>query len=342
MTMHAAKGLEFPIVFLVNLQAPGRGRGGGISIIERGPGGNPEVAFTSTDGTRLEDQRDAEELRRLLYVGVTRARDQLYLAAELDQRGQVRRSARSLANLLPASLLAAYAQAGATPDADRVTWQTTAGQFAFRVCRPAPFAVASRPLEEDLGDLDVAWLTPAQAGPVAATAGNGAGPDFLLSNQENRPGPQLLGTLVHRLFRLQLAGDLPIEALYRRATESLLPADRLDLNDVDARVREAVSLYSRLRERPEVAVLTSGSGSAGGGTQVLYEVPFSFAGSNDEGVTLRGVVDCLVVPAEGPPVILEFKTGQPRPEHRLQVERYAEAIGRILAVNHVETKILYA
>jgi hypothetical protein len=54
------------------------------------------------------------------------------------------------------------------------------------------------------------------------------------------------------------------------------------------------------------------------------------------------VVDCLIIPGEGPPVILEFKTGGPRPEHRVQVERYAEAIGRILAVNRVETKILYA
>lgn len=347
MTMHAAKGLEFPIVFLVNLQVPGRGRSGGISVIERGPGGDPEVAFTSTDGTRLEDQRDAEELRRLLYVGVTRARDRLYLAAELDHRGQVRKGARSLASLLPASLLAAYAQAATTPDVERVTWQTPGGQFAFRVCRPAPSSAPSRPLEEASGELDVAWLTPAQVGSVAATE-IGAGPDFIPSlgpasfREELRPGPQLLGTLVHRLFQLRLAADLPPEALYRRAAEALRPHERVDVSDVDALARDAGNLYARLRERPEVAVLTADSTLQGRGAQVFYEVPFSFATNNREGMTLRGVVDCLIVPAEGPPVILEFKTGRPQPEHRLQVERYAEAMGRILAVNHVETKILYA
>jgi hypothetical protein len=111
---------------------------------------------------------------------------------------------------------------------------------------------------------------------------------------------------------------------------------------VEALVREAANLYTRLRERPEIAALAAVSGSEGRGPQVMYEVPFSFASGDDEGLILRGVVDCLIVPAEGPPVILEFKTGHPRPEHRRQVERYAEAIGRILAVNHVETKILYA
>src|SRR5207344_3176822 len=75
MTMHAAKGLEFPIVFLVNLHMPGRGRPPGVSVIERGPAGSPVVAFDTDEATRLEDRREAEELRRLLYVGVTRARD---------------------------------------------------------------------------------------------------------------------------------------------------------------------------------------------------------------------------------------------------------------------------
>ena len=80
MTIHAAKGLEFPIVFVVNIQAPGRGHGE-VSVIERGPDGTPEVAFRSTPATKLEDRRETEELRRLWYVAVTRARDRLYLAA---------------------------------------------------------------------------------------------------------------------------------------------------------------------------------------------------------------------------------------------------------------------
>ena len=137
MTMHAAKGLEFPIVFLVNLQAPGRGRSGGFSLIERGPDGEPEVAFTSNAATKLEDERDAEELRRLMYVGVTRARDRLYLAAQIDGRGELRRSGRSLANLLPASIGALFHDAAADPARTEVVWTVPGSTFTFAICRPA-------------------------------------------------------------------------------------------------------------------------------------------------------------------------------------------------------------
>src|SRR5262249_25401 len=72
--VHAGKGLEFPIVFVVNLHVAGRGRSSAFSVIERGPDGGPEVAFGSSPATKLEDRREREELRRLLYVSVTRAR----------------------------------------------------------------------------------------------------------------------------------------------------------------------------------------------------------------------------------------------------------------------------
>ena len=57
MTLHSAKGLEFPTVFVVGLED-------GVLPHERS----------------LADQEDLEEERRLLYVGMTRAKEKLFLS----------------------------------------------------------------------------------------------------------------------------------------------------------------------------------------------------------------------------------------------------------------------
>ncbi len=56
MTMHSAKGLEFPVVYLVGME---------------------EGIFPGMRA--LDDPAEMEEERRLAYVGITRAKDQLYL-----------------------------------------------------------------------------------------------------------------------------------------------------------------------------------------------------------------------------------------------------------------------
>lgn len=60
MTLHSAKGLEFPVVFL---------------------GGMEERLFPSGMAINSEDPDAIEEERRLCYVGITRAKERLYLSA---------------------------------------------------------------------------------------------------------------------------------------------------------------------------------------------------------------------------------------------------------------------
>lgn len=79
-TLHAAKGLEYPVVFIVGMEE-------GILPHSRSIGGMEED----------EDNEELEEERRLLYVGITRAKKRLYLLRAF------RRSMWGRSDMLPAS-----------------------------------------------------------------------------------------------------------------------------------------------------------------------------------------------------------------------------------------------
>jgi superfamily I DNA/RNA helicase len=78
LTMHAAKGLEFPIVFVVGMED---------GLVPFSWSGLGSVADDEADGTQA-----AAEERRLFYVAMTRARDRLFLSRAIERawRGQIR------------------------------------------------------------------------------------------------------------------------------------------------------------------------------------------------------------------------------------------------------------
>jgi len=115
MTVHAAKGLEFPIVFLVNM---GRGTGGWrppIRVVDD-YAGDASVAIADYQSEADEDAqaREREESKRLLYVALTRARDRLYLSAAFKD-GVCRFGRGSLGEVLPASIKSRFVAAGVPP-----------------------------------------------------------------------------------------------------------------------------------------------------------------------------------------------------------------------------------
>lgn len=65
MTLHAAKGLEFPLVFLVGME---------------------ENIFPSVRENDINYEEELEEERRLCYVGITRAKEQIILTAAIARR----------------------------------------------------------------------------------------------------------------------------------------------------------------------------------------------------------------------------------------------------------------
>jgi ATP-dependent helicase/nuclease subunit A len=94
MTIHRAKGLEWPVVILADLDyRPGNTTpsllldpGLGVAMKVEGEDGQSVEPFVYKLLKRQQAAREAQELKRVLYVGLTRTRDHLYLSAT-DSKG---------------------------------------------------------------------------------------------------------------------------------------------------------------------------------------------------------------------------------------------------------------
>ncbi len=350
MTVHAAKGLEFPIVFVVNLTRGTSGRRLRVPLApasDAGAAGDDEPAATSVSVEDFQPEsdesaraRELEETKRLLYVAVTRARDRLYLSAVLKD-GALYAGRGSLTEVVPEDVRRAMVPASGT---DTVEWRSArGGRHVFRVCRPSGKAgvhADAASVDERLDDFGP--LTGDQSVPrVAVTTPDTEESDRPARETQREDGshsdavPRLVGRLVHRL--MQQSGDQTLDA--REPTpddvrQLMRPEELLSVPDSQRAIAETLQTLRALRHHPDVTRLLEEG-------EVFFEVPFSLRRPGSPATILRGTIDCLVQDARGRTSILEFKTGAARPEHAAQLATYVEAVQQLLGTEDVAGMLIY-
>ncbi len=356
MTVHASKGLEFPVVFLVNLTRGTSGRRLLLSPVAMGDA-EPEDGLAEPDRVQTEDfepeteesaqAREREETKRLLYVATTRARDRLYLSAVVKDNRRVAFKG-SLAEVLPPAFREVLIQglSGSGP----VAWVgPSGGRHLFRVCRPGGTLETGRrdspprePTQEATDDFGpLAETRSIQRRTVTAASGSETGPVqdtgelAAMVEADRDPDPRLIGRLVHRLLQLDagLTGSENLPSA-ERVLSLIRPEESVTVADAGRLVDAVAQTFAALRSHPEV-VNTLQRGEA------FFEVPFSFRRDRTPPVILRGTIDCLVQDAHGKVTVLEFKTGARRPEHDTQLGMYVEAARQLFGDHNVGGLLVY-
>ncbi|UTW51943.1 double-strand break repair helicase AddA [bacterium SCSIO 12827] len=297
MTVHGAKGLEAPVVFLPDTCAA-TGRGKPISLLwdrdqDTGavywPGRkDDDCDLTATLRAQVQAAQENEE-RRLLYVAMTRARDRLYVTGWETKSG---RAEGCWYDLIEAGLERAGAVELDVPGGRGLRLETPqTAEVRVREAAAAPTAlpvpdwIAHPPAEEPDPPRPLAPSKPEDSPPAASPLGSDDGARFKR------------GLIVHKL--LESLPDLAPEDR-RAAAERFLARPAYDLDAAER--AEILSETLALLDDPTLAP-PFGPGSRA-------EVPLvAMAG----GRVISARIDRLLV-TDTEVLIADFKTNRPPPE----------------------------
>ncbi|MEE4276311.1 MAG: 3'-5' exonuclease, partial [Thermoleophilia bacterium] len=333
-TIHKAKGLEYPIVVLVGGARAGGGGGRETvkPIVDRAgrrlavkfkaelPGGAAcdlvPGAYTVLD--EREKEMAASELRRLLYVAATRARDRLVVSCFgklTNQSGEA--AAGVLLGGLAGSLPAAGEQPPAAESEAGGLLVLPPGEAARRDGRDARLDAAELLAARDAWRAERAALLERARRPAPATSPSGLEhvDDEVRAGGPGAPPGRAralaLGAAVHRVMELcDFADDSSLA--------SLAAAVAADLGHPDLAERAAELARACWSAAPVRAAATS--------SEVYRELP---VGTLVEGVVVGGAVDLLYRDGEEW-VVVDFKTDRAADAATL-LERYTPQ-GAVYAV----------
>ncbi|MAS06952.1 MAG: double-strand break repair helicase AddA [Ahrensia sp.] len=312
MTVHGAKGLEAPVVFLIDRGSPphnARNTGGFLEIPGEGDpvflwNGASGLKSTATETAKQEVARKAaEEYRRLLYVGMTRAADRLIVAGYAGSRGGGDDTWRAVVE----QALSEKSETVSYPDFEALRFQVTeapaltgeeqkeagnpkVGTLPEWLRQPVP---AEPPLPRP--------LAPSGASGIAVEREDGSagaqGTPSLLAASEDEP-PSLAvkrGIAMHRLLQMLPSVD-PAERRTRAGDYCRRFEHRWD----DGHIAEIVGQALSILEDPRFAALFGDAA----GAEVPVMGTLEVAGQKR---AISGVIDRIAV-ADGRVLLVDYKT----------------------------------
>ncbi|HUJ27436.1 MAG TPA: UvrD-helicase domain-containing protein [Myxococcales bacterium] len=338
LTVHAAKGLEFPVVFLPECATPSQQGNADRVLVEpelfvkvRGADGDRRWSRAGRAASDLRRDRELSQSRRLLYVAVTRARDRVVLSARpargtqetwrgfVDQvsaeamRRGLLRVLREVPPPLPRPVERAPAdpgEPGALPAV--VSQHVQRVEAGLRGARPTITAPVTQ-----LADA----LLCARRYRLLHELRLDERPDARLERPEHDAPATALGALAHRLLELL---PMPLDPGQRRSKlERLL---RLEGED-PARHAEVVDAACAFLESPLGRRM-----AAARPEHLRRELPFALRLERpDAELLVRGQIDALLLDEKAATVV-DYKLSQQRdPEHyAAQLDAYALAAHELL------------